>query len=153
MIESLYVDKVVKDLGLVVTLYEIVSIERLGTVGPARMAAHFHVVFKVVVFRPFVGEVLEGRVDSTRTAWSLYVRLGFFNDVFIPEHMLQEPSAFDAEAAAVGVELPERAHVHGPQRARAVQVQRRASASARNAKALDERRCSGGRPSSRSRPW
>ena len=95
VIESLYVDKVVKDLGLVVTLYEIVSIEG-GTVYPGEGSAHFHVVFKVVVFRPFVGEVLEGvliRADRK----GLYVRLGFFNDVFIPEHMLQEPSAFDAE--------------------------------------------------------
>ena len=93
VIESLYVDKVVKDLGLVVTLYEIVSITD-GTVYPGEGSAHFHVVFKDVVFRPFVGEVLEGKLQKA-TAKGLYVSLGFFDDVFVPEHMLQEPSAFD----------------------------------------------------------
>lgn len=95
VIENLYVDKVVKDLGLVVTLYEIVSIEG-GTVYPGEGSAHFHVVFKAVVFRPFVGEVLEGVLKKSDRK-GLYVHLGFFNDVFVPEHMLQEPSAFDEE--------------------------------------------------------
>jgi DNA-directed RNA polymerase subunit RpoE len=95
VIESLYVDKVVKDLGLIVTLYEIVSIEG-GTVYPGEGSAHFHVVFKAVVFRPFVGEVLEGRLKRADRK-GLYVSLGFFDDAFVPEHMLQEPSAFDAE--------------------------------------------------------
>jgi DNA-directed RNA polymerase subunit RpoE len=95
VIEDLYVDKVVKDLGLVVTLYEIVSIEG-GTVYPGEGSAHFHVVFKAVVFRPFVGEVLEGVLKKADRK-GLYVHLGFFNDVFVPEHMLQEPSAFDEE--------------------------------------------------------
>lgn len=93
VIESLYVDKVVKDMGLVVTLYEIVSITG-GTVYPGEGSAHFHVVFKAVVFTPFVGEVLEGTLKKADKK-GLYVSLGFFDDVFIPEHMLQEPSTFD----------------------------------------------------------
>jgi DNA-directed RNA polymerase subunit E'/Rpb7 len=75
------------------SLYEIVSITD-GTVYPGEGSAHFHVVFKAVVFRPFVGEVLEGKLQKA-TAKGLYVSLGFFDDVFVPEHMLQEPSAFD----------------------------------------------------------
>lgn len=92
-IESLYMDKVIKDLGLVVTLYEIVSIEG-GTVYPGEGSAHFHVVFRVVVFRPFEGEVIEGRLKKADRK-GLYVSIGFFQDVFVPEHLLQEPSVFD----------------------------------------------------------
>lgn len=92
-IESLYMDKVVKDLGLVVTLYEIISIEG-GTVYPGEGSAHFHVVFRVVVFRPFVGEVLEGKLKKSDKT-GIYVSVGYFSDIFIPEHMLQEPSVFD----------------------------------------------------------
>ena len=92
-IESLYMDKVIKDLGLVVTLYEIVSIEG-GTVYPGEGSAHFHVVFRVVVFRPFEGEVIEGRLKKADRK-GLYVSIGFFQDVIVPEHLLQEPSVFD----------------------------------------------------------
>ena len=92
-IESLYMDKVIKDLGLVVTLYEIVSIEG-GTVYPGEGSAHFHVVFRVVVFRPFEGEVIEGRLKKADRK-GLYVSIGFFQDVFVPEHLLQEPSVLD----------------------------------------------------------
>lgn len=92
-IESLYIDKVIKDLGLVVTLYEIISIEG-GTLYPGEGSAHFHVVFRVVVFRPFVGEVLEGKLKKADKT-GIYVSIGFFSDIFIPEHLLQEPSVFD----------------------------------------------------------
>ena len=94
-IESLYIDKVIKDLGLVITLYEIVSIEG-GTVYPGEGSAHFKVEFRVVVFRPFNGEILEGtlkRADKT----GLYVDIGFFSDIFVPEHLMQEPSVFDED--------------------------------------------------------
>ena len=92
-IESLYIDKVIKDLGLVVTLYEIISIEG-GTVYPGEGSAHFHVVFRVVVFRPFVGEVLEGKLKKADKT-GIYISVGFFSDIFVPEHLLQEPSVFD----------------------------------------------------------
>jgi DNA-directed RNA polymerase III subunit RPC8 len=76
-----------------VTLYEIVSIEG-GTVYPGEGSAHFHVVFRVVVFRPFLGEVLEGKLKKADRS-GIYVSCGFFEDVFVPEHLLQEPSEFD----------------------------------------------------------
>lgn len=50
----------------------------------------------MVVFRPFNGEILEGtlkRADKT----GLYVDIGFFSDIFVPEHLMQEPSVFDED--------------------------------------------------------
>ena len=93
VIERLYVDKVIRDLGLVITLYDVVSVEG-GTVYPGEGSAHFKVVFRVVVFRPFVGEVLEATLKRSDEE-GLRVSLGFFDDVFVPAHLLQDPSNFD----------------------------------------------------------
>lgn len=60
------VDKVVPDLGLIVTVYDILEIGG-GFIYPSDGAAIFDVNFRLVVFRPFVGEVLVGRlVKSSR---------------------------------------------------------------------------------------
>ncbi len=63
MIESRYIDKVIFNLGLVVSLYDIESITG-GHIYPNDGAAYFKVVFRVVVFRPFTGEVLLGTLAS-----------------------------------------------------------------------------------------
>ena len=116
-------DKVIKDLGLVVTLYEIVSIEG-GTVYPGEGSAHFHVVFRVVVFRPFEGEVIEGRLKKADRK-GLYVSIGFSRII-----RAGAPAAgalgVRRERAALGVDVPERAQdVHGAGRADSVPRQRR----------------------------
>ncbi len=51
----------VNDLGLVITLYDITQIEG-GYIYPSDGAAHYEVKFKLVVFRPFPGEVIVGRL-------------------------------------------------------------------------------------------
>ena len=55
--------QVVTDLGLVITLYDITQIEG-GYIYPSDGAAHYDVRFKLVVFRPFPGEVIEGNLAS-----------------------------------------------------------------------------------------
>ena len=41
----------------------------------------------MTVFRPFVGEVLSGRIMAA-THRGIRISLEFFDDVFIPEHLL-----------------------------------------------------------------
>jgi DNA-directed RNA polymerase subunit RpoE len=94
VIQERYFDKVIPQLGLVVTLYDVLSIEG-GFIHPNDGAAYFKVEFRVVVFRPFVGEVITGKL-RTCSKEGLYISLGdFFDDVFVPEHALQEPSFFN----------------------------------------------------------
>ena len=57
-------DKVVADLGLVVSLYDILHIGG-GFIYPGEGAAHFQVKFRLIVFRPFVGEVVVGRLERS----------------------------------------------------------------------------------------
>lgn len=93
VIEQRFLDRVIADLGLVTTVYDIQSIEG-GFVYPNDGAAYFRVKFRVVVFRPFVGEILVGKLKSCSKS-GLKVSLDFFDDITIPEHALQEPSYYD----------------------------------------------------------
>lgn len=93
VIKQRFVDKVVPNLGLVVTLYDVQSVEG-GFVYPNDGAAFFKVAFRVVVFRPYVGEVITGTLRSCSKE-GLRVCLGFFSDVLVPEHALQDPSFFN----------------------------------------------------------
>lgn len=63
VVEALLLDRVVKDLGLVVTIYDICSIES-GFVHPSDGGVRFLVRFRVVLFRPFAGEILEGKAKK-----------------------------------------------------------------------------------------
>lgn len=93
VIEHRFLDKVVPNLGLIVTLYDVQSLEG-GFVYPNDGAAFFKVRFRVVVFRPFVGEVITGTLIGS-TKEGVRVSLDFFNDVIVPEHSLQDPSFFN----------------------------------------------------------
>lgn len=52
--------------------------------------------FRLLVFKPFAGEVLVGRIRSC-TEEGISVSLTFFDDIFIPSHCLQPGTAFNAE--------------------------------------------------------
>ena len=62
-IERTYIDKVVPDLGLVITLYDILDVSG-GYVFPSDGAVHFDTRFRLVVFKPFIGEVLVGKLKT-----------------------------------------------------------------------------------------
>ncbi|KAL8451619.1 hypothetical protein Emag_002623 [Eimeria magna] len=86
-----YTNKVLKDLGLFVCLYEITEVEG-APIRLAAGAARYNVCFKAVIFRPFVGEVLQGVVCES-SASGIAVDLEFFKDVKIPSSNLREPRA------------------------------------------------------------
>ena len=93
-LESLYVDKVLPECGgLVVTLYSIKSIQG-GAVLAGEGCVCFDVTFDVVLFKPFIGEVLEGTLTSA-DASGAHVSVGFFHDVFVSPSDMQYPSEFD----------------------------------------------------------
>lgn len=63
VVNALYLDKVIHDVGLAVTIYDIIEVKG-GHLYPSEGAPFFDVKFRLVVFRPFMGEVLEGTVSS-----------------------------------------------------------------------------------------
>ncbi|GMF16067.1 unnamed protein product [Phytophthora lilii] len=93
-IDRKYANKVIADVGLCLTLYDFVSIGD-AFVHPADGTSHSQVEFRLVVFRPFVGEVLKGRIVSC-TEEHIRVSMDFVQDIIIPSYALQTPSYFDA---------------------------------------------------------
>eukprot|EP00163_Fabomonas_tropica_P008747 TRINITY_DN184_c1_g1_i16.p2 TRINITY_DN184_c1_g1~~TRINITY_DN184_c1_g1_i16.p2 ORF type:complete len:125 (-),score=9.41 TRINITY_DN184_c1_g1_i16:317-691(-) len=48
-------------------------------------------LYRHLVFRPFEGEILEGKVLSSSSE-GVRITLGFFDNIYIPAHLLQDPS-------------------------------------------------------------
>ncbi|CAL1286482.1 unnamed protein product [Larinioides sclopetarius] len=84
---------IVKDVGLCIALYEITKLED-SYIFPGDGASHTGVYFSYIVFRPFMNEVLVGKIRSCSRE-GVHVSLGFFDDILIPKDDLQQPSRFD----------------------------------------------------------
>lgn len=63
VIEKQYFDKVIHNVGLVVTIYDILEIAG-GHIYPSDPSPYFQIKFRLVIFRPFLGEVIVGRISS-----------------------------------------------------------------------------------------
>ncbi|KCV72822.1 hypothetical protein, variant [Fonticula alba] len=90
-----YANKVVKRVGLCISLFELHSVGD-PLVVPADGCTHVKVTFTYIVFRPFVGQILSGRIKKC-TPEGVFVTLGFFEDILIPADQLQENTVFDHE--------------------------------------------------------
>ncbi len=94
-IDKKYPNRVIMDLGLVICRYGDVLQIGDGVCVPGDGSAHHEVVFRLVVFRPFVEEVCVGTIQSCNEE-GIYVSLGeFFYDVFIPAYWMLRPSTYD----------------------------------------------------------
>eukprot|EP00124_Ichthyophonus_hoferi_P004579 Ihof_evm3s523 gene=Ihof_evmTU3s523 len=59
-------------------------------------AAFVEVEFRYVIFRPFIGEVVVGKVRNCNAS-GIQVSMGFFDDIFIPTDGMPHPNKFDRE--------------------------------------------------------
>lgn len=86
-------NKVLLNVGLCIALFDI---SKLGDshVLPGDGASHTETVFRVVVFRPFLEEIIVGKVKSCGRE-GIHVTLGFFDDIIIPATAMPHPSRFD----------------------------------------------------------
>ncbi|KAF9619072.1 hypothetical protein IFM89_005086 [Coptis chinensis] len=107
-LETLFWDKVIANLGLCVSIYDIRNIDG-GFIFPGDGASTFTVNFRWIMFRPFVGEVLSGEVEES-DAKGLRLSLGFFKEITLPAHLLPNPSKFGEDGKWTwdfnGTELP-----------------------------------------------
>lgn len=93
-IEAKYPNRVLMDAGLVVCRYGDALEVGDGVLVAGDGGAHHEVVFRLIVFRPFVEEVLVGTVAES-TEEGVRVSLGFFDDVWIPGPRMQKPSHYE----------------------------------------------------------
>lgn len=87
--------QVVYNLGLCICLFDILRVSE-GQIGHGSGSAHVNVEFRLIVFRPFKGEVLTGRISSS-SPHGINVRTDFFDEIFIPHAYLFEGSTFDVK--------------------------------------------------------
>lgn len=88
-----FANKVVLNVGLVICLHDIVEVgESYIYCGDG--AIHTRCTYRLIVFRPKIGELLCGTLKSSSKE-GLSISLGFFDSIIIPPHQLNEPSHFD----------------------------------------------------------
>ncbi len=104
-IDKKYPNRVLMDVGLVICRYGDVTKIGDGVCVPGDGAAHHEVVFRLVIFRPFVEEVCVGQIVESNED-GIKVSLGeFFSDIFIPAHWMLKPSTYD-ETSGLWVWIP-----------------------------------------------
>ncbi|KAK9366323.1 RNA polymerase III subunit Rpc25-domain-containing protein [Lipomyces kononenkoae] len=91
-INAKYANKVVQDVGLCLCLFDILEVGD-GLIRHGDGGAYINTVFRLIVFRPFVGEVLVGWISSCSEE-GIRVRMDFFDDIFIPKEYLFEGCIF-----------------------------------------------------------
>ena len=93
-INAKYADKVIHKVGLCVGLYDILTTTE-GLIGHGTGIVNVNVDFRLIVFRPFKGEILQGKITSNHVN-GIRITMDFFDDVFVPApHMLFDPAVFD----------------------------------------------------------
>ncbi|CAM0954253.1 unnamed protein product [Alopecurus aequalis] len=86
-LERLFLDRVVPNLGLCVSVYDILAVDG-GFIFPGEGCSTYKVSFRLLMFRPFTGEVLVGKISGYDEK-GLQVSLDFFSDICIPAHLMQ----------------------------------------------------------------
>uniref|UniRef100_A0A1I7ZD39 RNA_pol_Rbc25 domain-containing protein n=1 Tax=Steinernema glaseri TaxID=37863 RepID=A0A1I7ZD39_9BILA len=92
-INNRYSNKVIPNVGLAMNLFDFVEIGE-AHILPGDGSTYTQVVFRLVVFRPFVGQVLEG-VVLTSSKEGVFITLDFFDDIRVPPSRLPHNSRFD----------------------------------------------------------
>jgi len=81
-INTKYADKVIHRIGLCVALYDILQTSE-GLIGHGTGIVNVNVDFRMIVFRPFKGEILMGKILSS-SDMGIRISMGFFDDIFVP---------------------------------------------------------------------
>ncbi|UKZ81343.1 hypothetical protein TrVFT333_009115 [Trichoderma virens FT-333] len=92
-INAKYANKVVQKIGLCISLYDVLWTSE-GLIGHGTGLVNVNVEFRMIVFRPFKGEVMLGRIRSS-TPSGIHLRTDFFDDIFIPYEELPQGAEYE----------------------------------------------------------
>lgn len=93
-----HANKIIPKLGLVISVYDLIDFDT-GLFTPGDGAMYVTVECRLLIFKPFVGEVITGWIEKC-TNEGIKVNIGFFNDIFIPKALLFENSRFSIDENA-----------------------------------------------------
>ncbi|CAG7847507.1 DNA-directed RNA polymerase III subunit rpc8 Short=RNA polymerase III subunit C8; AltName: Full=RNA polymerase III subunit C25 [Serendipita indica DSM 11827] len=89
-----YANRILQDIGLVISVFDLTKCGE-GKVRYGDGCLWYKVEFRLAVFRPFISEVLIGKVKS-QDEDGIRVTLTFFDEVHIDKSQLPAPCAFDS---------------------------------------------------------
>ncbi|KAJ5577832.1 DNA-directed rna polymerase III 25 kd polypeptide [Penicillium hispanicum] len=92
-INEKYANKVIQKIGLCISFYDLLESSD-GLIGHGTGLVNVNVKFRMIVFRPFKGEIMLGKIASA-TEKGIKIGVEFFNDVLIPPDLLLPDSKFD----------------------------------------------------------
>lgn len=94
-IDQKYPNRVLYDVGLCLCRYDNRLLKLThGVCVAGDGGSHHTCTFRLVIFRPFLEEVLLGRISKS-TPEGIHVTLEFFNDIFIPAYWMLRPSHYE----------------------------------------------------------
>ncbi|KAJ9156998.1 RNA polymerase III subunit Rpc25 [Coniochaeta hoffmannii] len=96
-INEKYANKVIQKIGLCICLWDITWASE-GLIGHGTGLVNVNVEFRLVVFRPFKNEVLQGRITSC-TQDGINIRTDFFDDIFVPFTELPDEATYEPTEA------------------------------------------------------
>ncbi|KAL9585666.1 MAG: hypothetical protein Q9212_001403 [Teloschistes hypoglaucus] len=87
--------KVVQKIGLCICVYDILTASD-GLIGHGTGIVNVNVEFRLIVFRPFKGEIIAGRISgASAEGMRSSLTLDFFDDIFVPANLLFADSTFN----------------------------------------------------------
>ncbi|KXJ92004.1 RNA polymerase III subunit Rpc25-domain-containing protein [Microdochium bolleyi] len=92
-INAKYANRVIQKIGLCICMYDLLWASE-GLIGHGTGMVNVNVEFRLMVFRPFKGETLLGKISSA-TPEGIHVRTEFFEEIFVPYKELPENTEFD----------------------------------------------------------
>ncbi|KAJ6013986.1 DNA-directed RNA polymerase III subunit 22.9 kDa [Penicillium herquei] len=92
-INEKYANKVIQKIGLCISFYDLLESSD-GLIGHGTGLVNVNVKFRMIVFRPFKGEIMLGKIASG-TEHGIKIGVEFFNDVLIPPELLLPGAKFD----------------------------------------------------------
>ncbi|OCK85104.1 RNA polymerase III subunit Rpc25 [Lepidopterella palustris CBS 459.81] len=81
-INKKYSNKVVQKIGLCICLYDLLSSSE-GLIGHGTGIVNVNVEFRMLVFRPFKGEIIEAKIKRSDIT-GIHLHTDFFDDIFVP---------------------------------------------------------------------
>lgn len=94
LINQKYKNRLIADVGLCLALWDLVSFGD-PLIFPNDSATHVEVQFRMLVYRPVVGEVVEATVLHVDVDFGLLASIGFFANLQVPISNLPRPGYFD----------------------------------------------------------
>lgn len=94
-IDAQYSNRILRDLGLCVVTHDVLSVNDPLIIQDTDGSVSVKCRFRMILFRPFIEEILLAKIKSSTKDGGLHCTMGFCQDVIIPPAFLPEGSAWD----------------------------------------------------------